>query len=113
MSMATGKGAQYSPADFIYARNHGPVFDKAPGNDELMEMVLALTAEVSILRDRLDTHERIAANGDLPTYDRVEDYEADEEATGFRARTRKRILDKVFRPLKVRLARLVAEKSES
>ena len=35
-------------------------FHDGPRNDQLFAMVMALTVEVAILRDRLDTHERVS-----------------------------------------------------
>ena len=75
----------------------------APGNDErvdvLLGMVMALTSEVSILRDRLDTHERLSEAGQTIAQGQIDNYEPDDDAQQQRAAERKRLIDKVCRPL--------------
>jgi hypothetical protein len=62
-------------------------------------MVLALTSELSVLRERIDAHERLAAKGVPAAPDSVNVYEPDEAAQRERAAQRQRLLDKVCRPL--------------
>lgn len=75
----------------------------APGPDErvdtLLGMVMALTSEVAVLRERLDAHERLAAAGQSATPANVDAYDPDEAAQQQRAAARQRIIDKVCRPL--------------
>jgi hypothetical protein len=75
----------------------------APGPDErvdtLLGMVMALTSEIAVLRERLDAHERLAAAGQPPTPANVDAYDPDEAVQQQRAASRKRILEKVCRPL--------------
>jgi hypothetical protein len=87
-------------------------FHDGPTNDQLMAMVMALTVEVSILRERLDTHERVSeAKGGFGTAD-VEAYNADDEALAYRTGFRNRIMHKVFRTLRAEMARLEADTEE-
>ena len=75
-------------------------------------MVMALTVEVSILRERLDTHERVSeTKGGFGTGD-VEAYNADNVANGERSALRNRIMHKVFRVLREESARLEAGDEE-
>ncbi|MEZ5499872.1 MAG: hypothetical protein R3E77_10650 [Steroidobacteraceae bacterium] len=75
----------------------------APGRDPrvdtLVGMIMALTSEVSILRDRLDSHERLNGAGVSATQDAVEAYVPDAQAETAREQMRQRLLDKVCRPL--------------
>jgi hypothetical protein len=75
----------------------------APGPDErvdtLLGMVMALTSEVAVLRERLDAHERLAAAGQAATPANVDAYDPDEGVQQQRAAARKRIIEKVCRPL--------------
>ena len=68
-------------------------------------MVLALTAEVSVLRDRLDTHERMAEDGADPFPGNVDDYQPAAEVAEARSAQRQKLISKVLRPLKVSAAK--------
>lgn len=109
MSMAT-QGPNGKPIPkVIYAKGRDMSFKQAPSNAELLDMVLALTAELSVLRDRLDTHERLAQLNMMPSLANVEQFQPEEDVTEHRKQTRKRLLSKVFRTLKVKFARSVDE----
>lgn len=74
----------------------------APGDeriDALLGALMALTSEVAVLRERLDAHERIAARGEVATPEAVDSFLPDDETTASRANQRKRLIDKVCRPL--------------
>lgn len=87
-------------------------FKDGPTNDQLMAMVMALTVEVSILRERLDTHERVSeAKGGFGTKD-VETYNTDDDALKERSVLRNRIMHKVFRTLREEGARLEAANAQ-
>ena len=45
--------------------------------DRVMAVLLALVSEVAAIRDRLDTHERLAQAGILPAPEAVEAYQPD------------------------------------
>ena len=84
-------------------------FHDGPTNDQLLSMVMALTVEVSVLRERLDTHERVSEDkGGFGTAD-VEAYNADNDANAARSSLRSRIMHKVFRILRQETARLETE----
>lgn len=106
MSMATGK-TQISLEELRKTVSLGrePDFGDAPSNDQLMEMVLALSAEVCVLRDRLDTHEQLAQAGKPLTSDEVEAFEVTPERLEVRSGLRQRLLAKVFRPIRQAAAR--------
>lgn len=70
-----------------------------PRVDTLLGMVMALTSELAVLRDRLDAHERLAANGQAPTPQAVDEYSPDESVQRERDVRRQRLIDKVCRPL--------------
>jgi len=79
-------------------------YHDGPTNDQLLSMVMALTAEVSILRERLDTNERVAEQHELYKQTEIETYDPDQGAMAERAGLRRRILHKVFRVLQERPA---------
>ena len=70
-----------------------------PRIDTLLNMVMSLTSEVAVLRDRVDAHERLAAAGVVPASDTVDAYDPDEAALKARAAQRQRLIAKVCRPL--------------
>jgi C4-dicarboxylate-specific signal transduction histidine kinase len=65
----------------------------------LLAMVSALTSELAIVRERLDTHERLAAMGEVATAQAVEAYRPTPDDTGARDKMRNRLIGVVFRPL--------------
>jgi hypothetical protein len=60
--------------------------------DRVMAILLALVSEVSAIRDRLDTHERIAG-----TAAQVESYQPDEAAAAEREAWRSAYIRRLFR----------------
>lgn len=67
--------------------------------DTLLGMILALTSEVAVLRERLDAHERLSAAGRPNTPAEVNNYVPDEAVEIERAAQRQRLIDKVCRPM--------------
>ena len=75
-----------------------------PDVDRLLSMVVVLAGEVAVLHDRLDTHERLAAQGTLPTADEVEAFQASPELAAERERWRTRYLRRVMAKLSEEMA---------
>ena len=67
--------------------------------DTLLGMVMALTSEVAVLRERIDAHESLAASGKVPDQDNVDNYQPTEADESRRKQHRDRLIDKVCRPL--------------
>jgi hypothetical protein len=65
--------------------------------DRVMGILLALISEVASIRDRLDTHERIAAGGNPPAPDLVEAYRPDPQASVERELWREAYIRRLFR----------------
>ncbi|MBM3514510.1 MAG: hypothetical protein FJX59_12485 [Alphaproteobacteria bacterium] len=103
MVAARGMG---QPAEKVWvAKGHAPKFHEDRAIDQLMAMVTALTAEVAILRERIDTHERVAERHRLYRREDIESYQPDPAAAKERSAARQRLLKKVYRVLKEDLAR--------
>jgi hypothetical protein len=103
MVAAPGLGA---PKEKVWvAKGKQPQFHEDRAIDQLMAMVTALTAEVAILRDRLDTHERLAEAGKTPKRGEVDAFIPDTGVMADRSAQHQRLLRKVFRVLKEDLAR--------
>lgn len=62
-------------------------------------MILALATEVSALRERLDTHERLAASGSSPVPAAIEAYVPDEAVEAARAAARRSLIERITRVL--------------
>lgn len=65
--------------------------------DKVAAIVLALASEVASLRERLDTHERLAETSTAPTVAQVERYQADDGVDGARKSWRKGFIHRLFR----------------
>ncbi len=70
-----------------------------PRVDTLLGMVMALTSEVSVLRERLDAHESLSDAGERINQTSVDDYEPTPQDQERRQQQRKRLIEKVCRPL--------------
>jgi hypothetical protein len=69
-----------------------------PGDvDRVMAILLALVSEVASIRERLDTHERLAAGGSPPTPALVEAYTADDGTAAEREAWRGAYIRRLFR----------------
>jgi hypothetical protein len=84
-----------------FAKGRRPYFFADPAVDKLLGMVMALTGEVAVLRERLDTHERLAAKGKKATPANVETYAPDLKVEDAREGLRAAMLARVFRLIAV------------
>ena len=85
-----------------FSKGRRPFFMRDPDVDRLLAIVTALTAEVSVVRERLDTAERLAALGLTATPANIEAYQPDPEVEAVRETMRAAMLDRVFRILALR-----------
>jgi hypothetical protein len=74
-----------------------PVYFNAGDIDRVMAILLALVSEVAAMRDRIDTHERLAGAGIPPTLDAVETYVPDAPANATRDAWRDAYIRRLFR----------------
>ncbi|MDX2222942.1 MAG: hypothetical protein SFV21_09355 [Rhodospirillaceae bacterium] len=84
-----------------FAKGRRPYFFADPAIDKLLGMVMALTGEVAVLRERLDTHERLAAKGKVATPANIEKYAPDLKVEDEREAVRAAMLSRVFRLIAV------------
>jgi hypothetical protein len=79
------------------AKGHRPLYSGDPHTDKLYAMVMALAAETSVLRERLDTMERLLAlKGVLGPKD-IDAYVPDEPALAEREKYRAQFLERLLR----------------
>lgn len=89
-----------------YVRSGRPKFFADPVNDQLLAMITALLGEVCVLRERLDTLERLAEQRGLWRREDVDRYVPDPAAEQARDELRKGALARVFSVLNEEIARL-------
>ena len=77
-----------------------PIVGLDPAEDRLLAMIAALASEVTMLRERLDTVERLAESGGALSRPDIENFAPSPEATAERDALRKRAIEKIFRPLR-------------
>ncbi len=74
-----------------------PRYLQAEDIDHLLQISIALMAEVSALRDRLDTHELLAARGTVASAAAVEAFKPDEAQRELREQRRQAMLKRTLR----------------
>jgi hypothetical protein len=87
------------------AKGHRPEFYDDPAIDQLFAIVTALTGELSVLSDRLDTVERLLADARVLSTEAIEAYVPDGAAAAVRAERRDELLRRVFAVLESYAAR--------
>ena len=70
-----------------------------PETARLLAMCAALASELAIVRERLDTHERLAGQGKAATLEEVEAFAPTQSDGEHRDALRNRLIGVVFRPL--------------
>ena len=65
--------------------------------DKFMMMLNALVIEVSVVRERLDTHEALAAEGKVATEANIEAFRVDADRQAARERRREAMLRRIYR----------------
>ena len=71
-----------------------------PAAPDLLAMVVALTGELVVARERIDTLERLIEAAGVLSREDVDAFQAPQVAAEERRLIRKRIMDKTFRPLR-------------
>lgn len=79
-----------------YSKGSRPQFFQDPAMDEAMSMIMVLASEVSVLRDRLDTFERLSAAGGGPTSEDIEQFVPDDSCLNEREAARQAFLQRLY-----------------
>ena len=74
-----------------------PTYLKAVDTDTVMAVMLALISEVATLRERLNTHEQLAAGGIVASCEQVEKFEGTHQTDEEREAWRTAYIDRLFR----------------
>ena len=98
---AAPSGAAASPAAAVKLPTHTkgkrPHFFDDPSIDQMMTFLIELTTEVAVLRERLDTVERLLDANGAVTRAAIEAYRAPPEVESERTALREAYLKRVFR----------------
>ncbi len=79
------------------AKGRKPQYFADPATDKLLSMVLALTQELSVARDRIDTLERLLDRAGVLSAQTVDDYLPTADEAAARSALRAGMLRRVFR----------------
>ena len=93
------------------AKGKRPVYFDNPESDKLLAMVLALAGEVSVLRDRLDTLERLAQAKGLISIQEIETYRPDEQVEQEREQQRSEYIAHILQIIQEDLDAIAPEAS--
>lgn len=77
-----------------------PDFIGEPGIDKTLSVVLRLTQEISVLRDRLDTHEALAEKSGLYGQDDIDNFKPEPERIKQRAENRMKLIESIMHDLR-------------
>lgn len=94
------------------AKGRRPYFFDDPNIDKLLAMIMALAGEVSVIRERLDTHERLAQKKKWASHQAIEDYTPDDITEAFRAQWRADYIARILRIVQVELDQITRGESE-
>ena len=78
------------------ARGKRPQFYATPGLDEAMSMIMVLASELTVVRDRLDTVEKVAAAKGIVLEAELEAFEPDQATLEARELRRQDFLARLF-----------------
>ena len=79
------------------AKGKRPYYFSNPDVDKLLSMIMALTGELAVARDRIDTIERVAATKGLFSSDDIENFDLDADVLQARADRHRLLLREVNR----------------
>jgi len=94
------------------AKGKRPHFYDDPAVDQLWAIILALSGELSVTYDRLDTVERLLDQHGLLKRDMIEDYAPDATADAERKQRREEYIARIFRVIREDHGSFAAGQSE-
>jgi hypothetical protein len=77
-------------------RGKRPAFFETPGLDDAMSMILILAQELAVMRERMDSAERVAARHGFALADEIEALPLDDELLQEREQWRQDYYDRLF-----------------
>ncbi len=96
----------------LKAKGRRPYFHHDPAVDKVLAIAMALAAELSVTRERLDTVERILAAKGVMRQDEIDAWRPDDDAKNARAALRNDYVRRVLRIIQQELDDLEQMKAE-
>ncbi|MBT0671652.1 hypothetical protein HT136_25100 [Novosphingobium profundi] len=87
---------QERPHVIRHAKGKRPEFYETPGLDAAMSMIMVLASELCVVRDRLDSAERVAKASGLDLAAGIETLELDQDALEEREARRQDFMQRLF-----------------
>ena len=81
------------------AKGKKPIYLDERSIDNLMAMIMTLTQEISVLRERLDTIEKLLVSKKAITLEDIETFEPDDDLAEERRDRRQMLLKRVLLPI--------------
>lgn len=81
------------------AKGKKPIYLDERSIDNLMAMIMTLTQEISVLRDRIDTIEKLLENNKAISLEDIETFEPDDSLIKERKERRQMLLKRVLLPI--------------
>jgi len=81
------------------AKGKKPIYLDERSIDNLMAMIMTLTQEISVLRDRLDTIEKLLEKKEAISLEDIETFEPDDHLIKERKERRQMLLKRVLLPI--------------
>jgi hypothetical protein len=94
------------------ARGKRPQFYDTPGLDEAMSMIMVLASELTVVRDRLDTVEKLAAAKGVILDAEIEGFQPDQATLEARELRRQDFLARLFYLARKQAAEVAGEDTE-
>jgi uncharacterized Zn finger protein len=85
------------------AKGERPIFFADPSVDKVIAMVMGLAGEVAVMRDRLDTLERLLAHAGVVSRSAIDDFKISSTVAVERAHWRESFLSEVLRVVEIEL----------
>jgi hypothetical protein len=92
-----------------YPKGKRPGFYADPAMDEAMSMIMVLSSELFVLRERLDTFEALAAEKGLMLGEEIDSFEPDQELAEKREARKQEFFDRLFYVANKRAAELATQ----
>ena len=92
-----------------YSKGKRPGFYADPAMDEAMSMIMVLSSEFFVMRERLDTFEAIAAEKGVMLSEEIESFEPSQELAEEREARKQEFLDRLFFVANKRAAELASQ----
>jgi hypothetical protein len=89
-----------------HAKGPRPYFFDDPSVDKLLAMLLALCGEVSVVKDQLDTLERLIDEKGMITHDEIDRYQPTKAVLAEREERREQYLNQILRIIDIDTANM-------